>query len=27
MDFSDLSEDDQEAVRGVIEALRAKHKK
>lgn len=27
MDFSDLPEEDQEAVRGVIAALRAKHKK
>lgn len=27
MDFSDLSEEDKEAVRGVIDALRAKHKK
>lgn len=26
-DFSDLSPEDQEAVRGVIAALRAKHKK
>ena len=26
-DFSDLPEEDQEAVRGVIAALRAKHKK
>ncbi|MEA5003815.1 MAG: helix-turn-helix transcriptional regulator [Christensenella sp.] len=27
VDFSDLSEEDKEAVRGVIDALRAKHKK